>query len=152
MADLFILFVLSLCWFSYIFTCMVKSKLVKQEVSCTVMLLPLVSVLRTLVPDSIWPLEHYIQVRLDFITSERRRQTQASGRSLEVKMPTNVVDRSPGHVRRAGWPCSCPLCRSRSWPPEPRSLSRSIHPVRRSGTRSWERPDEIIMFATDLLF
>ena len=81
---------------------MVKSKLVKQEVSCTVMLLPLVSVLRTLVPDSIWPLEHYIQVCLDFITSERRRQTQASGRSLEVKMPTNVVDRSPGHVRRAG--------------------------------------------------
>ena len=152
MADLFILFVLSLCWFSYIFTCMVKSKLVKQEVSCTVMLLPLVSVLRTLVPDSIWPLEHYIQVCLDFITSERRRQTQASGRSLEVKMPTNVVDRSPGHVRRAGWPCSCPWCRSRSWPPEPRSLSRSIHPVRRSGTRSWERPDEIIMFATDLLF
>ena len=152
MADLFILFVLSLCWFSYIFTCMVKSKLVKQEVSCTVMLLPLVSVLRTLVPDSIWPLERYIQVRLDFITSERRRQTQASGRSLEVKMPTNVVDRSPGHVRRAGWPCSCPWCRSRSWPPEPRSLSRSIHPVRRSGTRSWERPDEIIMFATDLLF
>ena len=152
MADLFILFVLSLCWFSYIFTCMVKSKLVKQEVSCTVMLLPLVSVLRTLVPDSIWPLEHYIQVCLDFITSERRRQTQASGRSLEVKMPTNVVDRSPGHVRRAGWPCSCPWCRSRSWPLEPRSLSRSIHPVRRSGTRSWERPDEIIMFATDLLF